>query len=144
MQEVALPGTGGDPATFMRAATDFVNNRCMGTLCASIFIDPRTEKRHRRSFDATLCALRYRCITVNCPAQLGFGITSLPWGAYRGPEEEARGEEDLGFVHNTMLFDYPAKGVLRAPWRCVRLRLAASMISCCWFVGFSLTVEAGS
>lgn len=100
----------------MLAAADFANARCAGTLCAAVFVHPRTEKRHRSEFDAMLRALRYGCLTVNCPCQLGFGITCMPWGNYMGLE--GKGDEgDLGCVHNTLLFDHPAKGVLRAPWR---------------------------
>ena len=41
LQEVALPGTGTDPAAFMAKAVDFVNQRCEGTLSCSIFIPPQ-------------------------------------------------------------------------------------------------------
>ena len=43
LQELALPGTGGDAATFMAAATEFVNERCWGSLSMSIFVHPITQ-----------------------------------------------------------------------------------------------------
>ena len=43
LQEVALEGTGGDPAAFMAAAVDFANARCWGTLSAALFIHPKTQ-----------------------------------------------------------------------------------------------------
>ena len=42
LQEVALPGTGGDPAAFLAAAVAFANERCWGTLSCSLMVHPST------------------------------------------------------------------------------------------------------
>ena len=38
LQEVALPGTGADPAAFMDQAVAFANDRIWGTLSCCIFV----------------------------------------------------------------------------------------------------------
>lgn len=43
LQEVALPGTGADPARFMEAAVKFANERCWGSLSCSMMACPRTN-----------------------------------------------------------------------------------------------------
>lgn len=48
LQEVALPGTGADPAAFLAKAVDFTNERCEGTLSCSVFIPPQVTYAHRR------------------------------------------------------------------------------------------------
>lgn len=45
LQEVALEGTGGDPAAFLRAAVEFANERAWGTLSAGLIIHPATKAR---------------------------------------------------------------------------------------------------
>lgn len=40
LQEVALPGTGGDPETFLEAAVAYANDRCWGTLSCSLMVNP--------------------------------------------------------------------------------------------------------
>ena len=43
LQEVALPGTGADPARFMEAAVKFANERCWGSLSCSMMAWPRNN-----------------------------------------------------------------------------------------------------
>ena len=43
MQEVAIPGTGTDAASFLRAAVALANDRCDGTLSCTIFIPPQVR-----------------------------------------------------------------------------------------------------
>ena len=38
LQEVALPGTGGDPGRFLDAAVAFANERCWGSLSCSLVV----------------------------------------------------------------------------------------------------------
>ena len=40
LQEVAIPGTGADPADFMEAAVKFANERCWGSLSCSMMACP--------------------------------------------------------------------------------------------------------
>jgi hypothetical protein len=128
VQEVALAyddddqGGNDDPSSpnvpaFLRAAASFCNERCWGTLAASIFVPPLTQAQFPRDVDAFIGALRYGSVSVNCPALGAFAVASLGWGAFA-----ARGDpQSIGtgncVVHNTFLFDTPQKSVFRAPWR---------------------------
>lgn len=40
LQEVALPGTQGDPDAFLEAAVKFANEECWGTLSCSLMVRP--------------------------------------------------------------------------------------------------------
>lgn len=118
MQEVALPGTGGDAGRFLPAAVAFANEQCWGTLACAMFIHPATQRQHAAAFDSALAALRYGSISVNCATTVGFAVTALSWGGFPGhtPRDIKSG---MGFVHNTFLFDHPQKSVLLGPWRYV-------------------------
>lgn len=80
-----------------------------------MFIHPDTQAQYADAYDTALAALRYGCITVNCPATVAFSATPLVWGAFPGNSPQAIGS-GVGFVHNTYLFDHPQKSVLAAPW----------------------------
>ncbi len=40
LQEVALPGTQGDPEAFLEAAVKFANEECWGTLSCALMVHP--------------------------------------------------------------------------------------------------------
>ncbi|HEX3548848.1 MAG TPA: hypothetical protein VHT53_00625, partial [Candidatus Elarobacter sp.] len=111
--ETALPG--GDPATFLRDAVAFCNERLHGTLGAAILIHPRTMKQLGGALDAAIEALRYGCVTINTWPGVGFSLAYAAWGAYPGntPDDVGSG---IGVVHNAYLFDDPQKSVVRAPF----------------------------
>lgn len=117
LQEVALPGCGGDASRFLRSAVEYANDKCWGTLSCAMFVHPATQAAHAAEFDEAVAGLRYGSITINAPGIVGFALTKLAWGAYAA----AGTPEDIGsgncFVHNTMLFDHVQKSVLRCPWR---------------------------
>ena len=50
LQEVALPGTYGDPEAFLDAAVKFANEECWGTLSCSLMVCPsslsKAEHQH--------------------------------------------------------------------------------------------------
>jgi hypothetical protein len=122
VQEVALDyesssSSQPDVPAFFRAAADFCNRRCWGTLAASVFLHPSVERTFAQEFDAFLGALRYGSISVNCPALGAFAVASLGWGAYAAAGTPAEIGTGNCVVHNTWLFDHVQKSVLRAPWR---------------------------
>lgn len=114
LQEVTFTGCGG-PADFMAQAVDYANNKCWGTLAASVFVHPRTQQDHAEAFEAAVADLKYGSITVNCPATAAFSVTAIGWGAFPGstPHDVGSG---IGVVHNSYLYDHPQKGVMYAPW----------------------------
>lgn len=116
LQEVCLD-TGGHPAAFMAAATDFCNDQCWGTLSCAVFVHPATQRKHRAAFDDLVAGLRYGSVCINVPTLIGFATTKLTWGAYLpGGTPQDIGSGNCA-VHNTLLLDHVQKSVLRAPWR---------------------------
>jgi len=115
LQEVALPGCGGDSATFLSAAVEYANKQCWGTLACSVFIHPSSQSSLGSKWDQALAELQYGSININCPTTTGFATTPLTWGAFPGhtPQDIGSGS---GVVHNTYLFDHPQKSVVAAPW----------------------------
>ena len=56
LQEVALPGTYGDPEAFLDAAVKFANEECWGTLSCSLMVcssSPSQAKRQHHILELT-------------------------------------------------------------------------------------------
>ena len=75
LQEVALPGCGGDPAVFLDAAVKFANERCWGTLSCVMIAHPATQKAVKTEFERAIAELQYGTVCVNVPGTVGFGVT---------------------------------------------------------------------
>ncbi|MFE3519203.1 aldehyde dehydrogenase family protein [Streptomyces sp. NPDC059166] len=110
---VRLPGE--DAPGFLRAATEFANDRLPGTLGATLLVHPRTERAHRAAVDEAVDALRYGTLGVNCWSAFGFLIGYTPWGAFPGHTRQDIGS-GTGFVHNAFMLEDVEKTVLRAPF----------------------------
>ncbi|WP_329579099.1 aldehyde dehydrogenase family protein [Streptomyces sp. NBC_01361] len=110
---VRLPGE--DASQFLRAATEFANDRLPGTLGATLLVHPRTERSHRAAVDETVAALRYGTLGVNCWSAFGFLLGYTPWGAHPGHTRQDIGS-GIGFVHNAFMLEDVEKTVLRAPF----------------------------
>lgn len=104
-----------DTPTFLQLMVDCLNQRVQGTLGCNVIIDPRTEAEYQPEFDQAISELDYGTITINLWAAVAFSLGVTPWGAFPKHSLEAAGS-GLGFVHNTFLFDYPQKSVIRAPF----------------------------
>ncbi|MGB0952568.1 MAG: aldehyde dehydrogenase family protein [Planctomycetota bacterium] len=111
LAEVALNTL--DETTFMKEAVRFVNEKVYGTLSCTVIAAPSTS---RTELDAAIEGLQYGTVGLNTWAGLGFALGTTTWGAFPGHTREAPGS-GLGVVHNTFLFDFPEKSVLRAPFR---------------------------
>lgn len=122
LQEVALNRRGDSVAEYLALASDFVNNKCWGTLSCCVFIDPRTQRKHSSEFNTFIANLKYGSICVNVPGMVGFGVTKLTWGAY-GDDNTCNPApcRDIGSgnckVHNSLLFDNVQKSVIYGPWQ---------------------------
>ncbi|MFB6550754.1 aldehyde dehydrogenase family protein [Streptomyces sp. NPDC056405] len=110
---VRLPGD--DVPDFLRAATEFANERLPGTLGATLLVHPRTERDHRAAVDDAVATLRYGTFGVNCWSAFGFLLGYTPWGAFPGHTREDIGS-GVGFVHNAFMLEDVEKTVLRAPF----------------------------
>jgi len=105
-----------DPGAFLKEAVELANQRIWGTLSICLLVHPATEKAFAKELDQAIAALRYGGIGVNVWPGIVYGLVSTTWGAFPGhtPEDIQSG---TGVVHNTYLFDFPEKSVLRAPFR---------------------------
>lgn len=105
-----------DPAEFLEAAVEFVNQRVWGTLSATIVVHPRTldDPPAARALERALTGLHYGAVGVNHWPGLIYGAGTLPWGAYPGstPEEIQSGR---GWVHNAYMLGGIEKSILRGP-----------------------------
>lgn len=102
------------PKDFLQAATDFVNYRMAGTLCASMTLPSDFRRRHQDAIERSLTRLRYGTVCVNQWSGIAYGLTSPPWGAYPGASIQ-NVESGIGNVHNTYLLDGIEKTVLQGP-----------------------------
>ena len=105
-----------DAANFLDRTVEFVNDSVWGTLSCVVLIDPRSARQHAQALDRAVADLRYGTIGINVWAGVSFGLGTTSWGAFPGhTSEDIRSGQ--GAVHNSYLFDYPEKSVLRGPFR---------------------------
>ncbi|BAC09455.1 tll1903 [Thermosynechococcus vestitus BP-1] len=114
LAEVQLPVN--DVPAYLATAVTFVNERLWGTLGCSLIIDPRTEASHAEALERAIAQLRYGAIAINAWVSLAYGLGCTPWGAFPGHRPAAIGS-GVGVVHNSFLFDYPEKAVVRVPFQ---------------------------
>jgi Aldehyde dehydrogenase family len=113
LAEVSLAAT--QVEDFLAQAVEFANGAIAGSLSCVVLIDPKTQRRHRKAFEAAIAQLRYGAIGINVWTGVMYCLSIFPWGAYPGNSLEDIGSGQ-GFVHNANLFDHPQKSVLRAPF----------------------------
>ena len=114
--ETALPCQG--PIEFLDRATRFVNDTLWGTLNACLIVPPSLERDNafKSALDRALVDLRYGTVGINHWPAVGYGATSLPWGAYPG-STLADIQSGRGWVHNTYMLEGIDKAVIRGPLR---------------------------
>lgn len=105
------------PAEFLRAATEFCNERVWGTLSMTILCDPRTMNQPEvaTALDRAVADLRYGSIGVNLWHAMSFAFATTAWGAYPG-HELTDIQSGRGFVGNSFLFSGVQKSVVRGPF----------------------------
>ena len=102
------------PAAFVNRATDFVNHRMTGSLCASITIPVRLQPQEAVACNDAIHRLQYGSVCVNQWSGLAYALTSPPWGAYPGATI-SNVDSGIGAVHNTYLLDGHQKTILQGP-----------------------------
>ncbi len=102
------------PNEFLAGATEFVNDRIFGSLCASVTFPPDFRRTHPVDVEQCLQKLRYGSVCVNQWSGLAYALITPPWGAYPG-STLANTESGIGNVHNTYLLDQYEKAVLSGP-----------------------------
>jgi len=107
---------GEDAADFLQRAVTFCNDRLLGTLNATILVDPATLGGIGDAVDAAVDGLRCGSIGVNIWGGASYALGTTVWGGYPGRTVEDIGS-GIGFVHNGRLIDRPQKSVVWAPFR---------------------------
>jgi len=120
ISEVAIGGvgsdSGNDPASFLDAAVDFVNNKLWGTLAATLIV-PTSLARDpavAQAVEQAIANLRYGTVGVNVPPGASFGLGTPPWGGYPGSTRTDI-QSGRGWVHNARMLEGIEKVVIRAP-----------------------------
>lgn len=110
LSETALPASGADE--FLRAATDFCNDRLWGTLSAEIIVplDPQLAL----AADHAVRELRYGTVAVNVWTAVSYAVTTTPWGGHPSATMTDI-QSGLGWVHNTYLLGGIDKVVMTGP-----------------------------
>jgi Aldehyde dehydrogenase family len=105
-------------AEFVDRAVEFVNERLWGTLNCTLIVHP-ASLRDQATADAVeraVANLRYGTVSINHWAAVGYGLVSLPWGAFPG-HIATDIQSGIGWVHNTPMFSRAQKSVVRSPFR---------------------------
>jgi hypothetical protein len=105
-----------EPGEFLAKAVNFANQKVKGTLSCVLLVHPATEKAYSTEIDQAIADLRYGAIGVNVWSAIVYALGSTTWGAFPGNPLTNIGS-GRGVVHNTYLFDYPQKSVVRSPFR---------------------------
>ena len=104
-----------DVPSYLASAVEFANERLYGTLNATIFVDPATQKKHSAILEQAIGDLRYGTVTVNLWSGAAYFMSRCSWGAYPGhsPQDIQSG---TGVVHNSLMLDRTEKSVVRGPF----------------------------
>jgi len=75
---------GATPEAFLDAATRFLQRETRGSLCAGLYIHPRTQARRRvaAALDTTLEQLPYGVVTINASPAEAWSLCAAPWGGH--------------------------------------------------------------
>ena len=107
-----------NPVAFLESVTRFANETLWGTLNACLIVPPSLERdpTFKTALDRALIELRYGTVGINHWPAIGYGATSLPWGAYPGsPLTDI--QSGRGWVHNTYMLEGIDKAIIRGPLR---------------------------
>ena len=105
---------------FCIQSIDYVNNELWGNLGISVLIKNHNSKANQTILHKYVDGLKYGTVAINEWAALGFAIPTLPWGGYPGNKDNDI-QSGQGYVHNSLLFESPQKGVLYSKFRLSRI-----------------------
>ncbi|MDG2992236.1 NAD-dependent aldehyde dehydrogenase [Candidatus Synechococcus calcipolaris G9] len=114
LAEVALDCEAADQ--FLAEVVPFANDHLWGTLGCALLIHPASQRQYAMELEGAIAQLRYGTIALNAWPAVSFSLACTTWGAYPCHTLENVGS-GLGVVHNSYLFDYPLKSILRVPFR---------------------------
>ena len=105
---------------YVKKATDYCNNELWGNLGVSVIIKDHNNKFNKHITRSYIENLRYGTIAINEWAAIGYIIPQLPWGGFPGNKDNDI-QSGQSFVHNSMLFESPLKGIVETKFRISRL-----------------------
>jgi len=112
---------------FCISAVDYVNNELWGNLGVTVLLKNHNKKNNKKLLDTYVEKLNYGTVAINEWSALGFVIPTLPWGGYPGNKDNDI-QSGQGYVHNSLLFESPQKGVVYSKFR------LSPLIDPPWFV----------
>ena len=101
---------------FCSNSIEYVNNELWGNLGVTVLIKNHKKKTNQSILNAYVENLKYGTVAINEWAALGFVIPTLPWGGYPGNKDNDI-QSGQGYVHNSLLFESPQKGVVYSRFR---------------------------
>ena len=105
---------------YVKKATDYCNNELWGNLGVSVIIKNHNNKFNKHITNSYIENLKYGTIAINEWAAIGYIIPQLPWGGFPGNKDNDI-QSGQSFVHNSMLFESPLKGIVETKFRISRL-----------------------
>ena len=106
---------------------DYVNNELWGNLGVTVLLKNHKRKINENILNTYIEGLKYGTVAINEWAALGFVIPTLPWGGFPGNKDNDI-QSGQGYVHNSLLFESPQKGVVFSKFR------LSPLIDPPWFV----------
>lgn len=93
--EIALD-TKPNANEFLKAAVNFSNNKLFGSLCCSILIDEKTQKKYSNSLEEAITNLNYGNISINTMPLYIWLNPYLTWGASKYESQFESGSGNFG------------------------------------------------
>jgi len=112
---------------YATSAIDYVNNELWGNLGVTVLIKNHNRKANKLILKSYVDNLNYGTVAINEWSALGFVIPTLPWGGYPGNKDNDI-QSGQGYVHNSLLFESPQKGIVYSKFR------LSPLIDPPWFV----------
>jgi hypothetical protein len=83
-------------------------------------VHPDVERSCPEDLEKAIANLQYGNVVLNSWSGAAYGMNAGVWGGYAGGspalERTANIQSGIGMVNNCLMFDYPAKAVVRAPF----------------------------
>ena len=108
-------------------AIKYCNETLWGNLGSTVLIKKYNNKKNKPITDLYINNLKYGTVAINEWSAIGFIIPTLPWGGYPGNKDNDI-QSGQGYVHNSLLFESPQKGVVYSKFR------LSPLIDPPWFV----------
>tara|TARA_B100001057_G_scaffold189184_1_gene189995 strand:+ start:562 stop:2208 length:1647 start_codon:yes stop_codon:yes gene_type:complete len=104
---------------YSNKAVEYCNEELWGNLGVSVIMKDHDKKLNSHILENYIEKLKYGTVVINEWAAIGYIVPQLPWGGYPGNKDNNI-QSGQSFVHNSMLFESPLKGVIETKFRISR------------------------